>query len=69
MADMNGILEIERSDERREIVGLGIHVVAVPRLARTAMTAAVVGDTAVAVRSEKKTSGPRRRPRSVASRG
>jgi hypothetical protein len=51
---MNGVLEIEMGDELGKIVGIMIHIVAVPRLARTAMTAAVMGDAAIAVRCQKK---------------
>ena len=40
--------QIERLDQRREVVGVGVHVVAVPGLARAAVAAAVVGDAAVA---------------------
>ena len=41
---MNRVAQVERLDERRQIVGVGVHVVAVPRLARPAVAAPVVGD-------------------------
>src|SRR6266851_4829108 len=53
MADMNGILEIELLDELCEVVGVGVHVVAGPRLARTSVAAAVMCDATVSARSQK----------------
>ena len=53
VADVHGVAEIERRDERREVVGVGVHLVAVPRLARAAVTAPVVRDAAVAVAREE----------------
>src|ERR1700737_3277395 len=53
MADMDGILEIELLDEFREVVGVRVHVVAGPRLARTSVAAAVMRDAAISARSEK----------------
>jgi hypothetical protein len=41
--------QLARVDERREVVGVGVHVVALPGLARAAMAAAVMADAAVAV--------------------
>ena len=46
-------LQVERFDERREIVGVGVHLVAVPRLARAAVAAAVVRDAAVSAVGQK----------------
>ena len=46
MADMHGALEIEMGDNRREIVGVVVHVMAVGHLGRAAMAAPVVGDDA-----------------------
>ena len=48
VADVDRVLQVERFDERREIVGVGVHVVAVPGLARAAVAAAVMGDAAIA---------------------
>jgi hypothetical protein len=48
VADMDDILEVELLDKLGEVVGVGIHVVAGPGLARTAMAAAVMGDAAIA---------------------
>ena len=47
------VAQIERLGERREIVGVGIHLIAVPWLAGSTVTAAVVRDTAVAVEAQK----------------
>ena len=54
MADMNGILEIELFDQLRQVVGVGVQVIAVPGLARAAMAATIMGDTAIAARGKEK---------------
>ena len=51
---MNRVFQIERFDQLREIIGVGVHVVAVPRLARSAMAATVMGDAAIAARGQIK---------------
>jgi hypothetical protein len=48
MADMDCILQIKRRGEFGEIVGIGVEVVAIPGLARAAMTASVMCDAAIA---------------------
>jgi len=48
VADEDDVAEVERVEERREIVRVRVHVVAGPRLARAAVAAAVVGDDAMA---------------------
>src|SRR5450759_4539625 len=48
-ADQDGTLQVERFDELREVVGIGVHIVATPWLARPAMATTVVGDAAIAV--------------------
>ena len=53
VADMDRVLQVERFDELRQVVGVGVHVVAVPGLARSAMAAAVMGDAAVAAGGQK----------------
>src|ERR1035437_4687288 len=53
MADVDRVLHVERFDERREVIGEGVHIVAAPGLAGPAMTAAVVGDRAVSVGGQK----------------
>jgi hypothetical protein len=69
MADVDGILQLEFSDELGKVVGIGVQVVALPGLARTTMAAAIMGDTAIAARGKEKPFGPRRRLRSTASHG
>src|SRR5260370_40735869 len=46
-------LQVELLDEFREVGAVRVHVVAGPRLARTSMTSAVVGDATVAVLRQK----------------
>src|SRR5262245_23046984 len=53
MADVNGVLKIEMGSHRREIVGVMIHVVAVARLGRSAVAAAIMSDHAVALLDKK----------------
>ncbi len=53
MADMNGVLEIEKRGQGREVVGVVIHVVPVGRLTGPAVAAAVVGDNAIAMIEEE----------------
>src|SRR6267142_2309915 len=48
MPDVNGGLQVEPLDQGRQVIGVGVHVVAVPGLARAAVTAAIVRDAAVA---------------------
>ena len=52
VADVDRVLQVEFFDQRSEIVCVSIHVVAVPRLARAAVAAAVMGDAAIAARGE-----------------
>jgi len=49
MADQDSAVQVEGFDEIRKIIGIGVHVVAVRRLARAPMATAIVGDTAIAV--------------------
>jgi hypothetical protein len=53
MADMHPILKLEMCGQRRQIVGVMIHVVAAAGLARSAMTPPVVGDYAEALTEEE----------------
>jgi len=50
---MDSFLQIERFNERREVICVGVHVVAIPRLARAAMAATVMADAAVSVGVQK----------------
>ncbi len=53
MADQNGSLEIQRSDQGREVLSESIIIVALPRLAGSAVAAAVEGDATKATRSHE----------------
>src|ERR1019366_7878554 len=54
MADVDRVVQIERFDELREIVGVSIPLIAFPRLTRTSVPAAIVRDAAEIVVGEKK---------------
>lgn len=47
-ADEHDGAEVEGLDQRGEVIGVGVHLVAVPRLARANVTSAVVRDAAIA---------------------
>src|SRR6185369_9138883 len=49
VAHVNCILEIERFDERVEIVGVRVHVVSIPRLARATVSTTIMSDAAIAI--------------------
>jgi hypothetical protein len=51
--DVNGVVRVERFDERGEIVRVRIHFVSVPRLAGPAMFATVACDAAIAVAGQE----------------
>src|SRR6266478_3141878 len=53
MADQSYVFQIQLVEQRSQVIGIRIHVVAIPRLARTSMAAAVVGNNAIAVLSEE----------------
>ena len=53
VADMDCILQIEMRGQRREIVGVVVHVVAVTGLGGSAMAAPVVRNDAIAVLEEE----------------
>ena len=53
MADVDGVVQIEVLDERGEVVGVVVHVVAVGGLGGAAVTAPVMGDDAVALLQEE----------------
>jgi hypothetical protein len=53
VTNVNGIPQVERLDQRREVVRVRVHVVTIPRLARSAVATAVVSDASVAAGGEK----------------
>jgi hypothetical protein len=54
MTDVDSVGEIEMGYKFGEIVGISVEIVAVPRLVRPSMAAAVMGDAAIAARRQKK---------------
>jgi hypothetical protein len=54
MTDVDGVLQLEVLDQLRQVVGVLVHVLALPRLARAAVAAAVMGDDAIAMRGQEK---------------
>jgi len=53
VSNVNRIPQVELFDECCEVIGVGVHVVAVPGLHRPSMTAPVVGDCPIAVRGKE----------------
>jgi hypothetical protein len=53
VTDVHGVLEIEMRRQRREVVGVVVHVVAVTGLAGSAMPAPVMRDDAIAAQKEE----------------
>ena len=53
MADVDGVLEVERRHQRGDIGRIRIHVMAVRRLGGAAMAAAVMRDHAIALAQEE----------------
>ena len=51
--DMDRVLQVELLDELSQVVRVGVHVVSLPRLARPAVAASVVGDAAIPLRRQK----------------
>jgi hypothetical protein len=49
MTDMHGMFQIEMLGQRRQIVGIMIHIVAAAGLSRAAVTAPVMGNDAEAM--------------------
>ena len=50
---MNRVTHVELLGERRQIISVGVHVVAVPGLARTPVPATVMRDAPIAVRGQE----------------
>jgi hypothetical protein len=53
VADVDSVLQIEMRRQRRKVVGIMVHVMAVGRLGRSSVASSVMGDHAVAVTEEK----------------
>src|SRR5262249_52127108 len=54
VANMDCVTQVQSGHQRREIVGVGVHVVAVPRLAGPAVAAAVIGHAPEPAGSQEK---------------
>src|SRR3546814_3862758 len=52
MADEDRVFEVQMLDQRRQVVGVGIHLVAVPGLAGAAVAAAIMANGAIALGGE-----------------
>ena len=52
MADVDGVAQVEVLDDRGDVGGIVVHVVAVADLARSAVAAPVMGDDAIALLEE-----------------
>src|SRR5882724_10993539 len=50
---MDSVLQVELFSQGREIVGVGVHLITIPRLCGTTMTSAVERDDAIAVLAEE----------------
>ncbi len=53
MADQRHVVQIERFDHRRQIVGQRVEIIASPRIARPAMAATVISDAAQPLLAER----------------
>ena len=53
VADVNGVFQIEMRRQSGKVVGIVIHVMAVARLGRSTVAAAIMGDDAIAVIEEE----------------
>ena len=53
VADVDGVAQVEMLDDGGGVGGVVVHVVAVADLARTAVSAPVMGDDAIALREEE----------------
>src|SRR5436190_9993809 len=53
MTNVNGVLQIEMRGQSRKVVGIVIHIMAVARLGRTAVTSSVMRDDAIPVVQEE----------------
>src|ERR1700677_2937533 len=51
--DVNSILQVEMGSQRREVIGIVIHVMPFAHLRRAAMAAAVMSNDAIAMTEEK----------------
>ncbi len=50
---MDCVLQVEGFNERRQVVGICVHFVSIPRLARAAMAAAIMGNASISPGGQK----------------
>src|SRR5262249_51364450 len=53
MANMDHLLEFEVLHKLRQIIGIGVHIIAVPGLAGATMTSSVMCDAAISARGQE----------------
>jgi hypothetical protein len=53
VADVDNVLQIEFVDQRRQVVGVGVHVIAVPWLTGAAVAATIMCDATEAARGQE----------------
>src|SRR5256885_2923797 len=53
VANHHDVFQIQLLEQLRQVIGISVHVVSIPRLAGTAVTATIVRDAAIALRGEK----------------
>src|ERR1700693_4646107 len=53
LSDVGRLGQVELFAERRQVVGVGVHVIALETLGRPSVTPAIVRDRAIAVRREE----------------
>ena len=53
VSDEDHVVQVDRFDHRGQVVGVVIHVVAVPRLTRAAVTPPIVGDPPQTIRPDR----------------
>src|SRR6202011_1006455 len=54
VADVDRLFQVQLRNELGEVVGVVVHVIAVPGLARAAVAAAIVGNASIPMRSQEK---------------
>src|SRR5271163_4550343 len=53
VADMDGVFQAEMRRQRRQVIGIMVHIVAVAGLGRATVATAVMGDNAIAMTEEE----------------
>src|SRR5258707_706474 len=53
MSDVDGILQIKGLDQGRQVIGIRVHLVPVPRLTGPAVATSIMSNTTISVRGKK----------------